>query len=89
MRYGFYAVACGQRFCQRQRESLSNEMKLLQITEWLPQYQVPNLRSDVIAGVALAGLLIPEAMGYAVAIIPELPGDAPPPQLIDLLGQSA
>ena len=30
-----------------------------------------------------------EAMGYAVAIIPELPGDAPPPQLIDLLGQSA
>ena len=40
-------------------------MKLLQITEWLPQYQVPNLRSDVIAGVALAGLLIPEAMGYA------------------------
>lgn len=65
MRYGFYAVACGQRFCQRQRESLSNEMKLLQITEWLPQYQVPNLRSDVIAGVALAGLLIPEAMGYA------------------------
>jgi hypothetical protein len=30
-----------------------------------------------------------EALGYAVAIIPELPGDAPPPQLIDLLGQGA
>jgi hypothetical protein len=30
-----------------------------------------------------------EAMGYAVAIIPQAPGDAPPPQLVDLLGQSA
>jgi len=63
--YGFYAAACGQRFCQRHPESLSNEMKLLPITEWLPQYQRANLRGDVIAGVALAGLLIPEAMGYA------------------------
>jgi len=42
-----------------------SEMKLLPITEWLPRYQRPNLRGDVIAGVALAGLLIPEAMGYA------------------------
>src|SRR5208283_172580 len=40
-------------------------MKLIPITEWLPQYQRFNLRADVIAGVALAGLLIPEAMGYA------------------------
>ncbi|HVP54190.1 MAG TPA: SulP family inorganic anion transporter [Candidatus Eisenbacteria bacterium] len=40
-------------------------MKFLPITEWLPQYQRPNLPGDVIAGVALAGLLIPEAMGYA------------------------
>src|SRR5271167_2006170 len=65
VRYGSYAAACGQRFCQGHRESLSSEMKLLPITEWLPQYQRPNLRGDVIAGVALAGLLIPEAMGYA------------------------
>src|SRR5208337_2565059 len=38
---------------------------LLPITEWLPRYQRVNLRGDVIAGVALAGLLIPESMGYA------------------------
>ncbi len=30
-----------------------------------------------------------EALGFAVAILPEAPGDAPPPQLVDLLGQSA
>jgi len=40
-------------------------MKLLPITEWLPQYPRANLRGDAIAGIALAGLLIPEAMGYA------------------------
>jgi Lhr-like helicase len=30
-----------------------------------------------------------EALGYSIAIIPEVPGEAPPPQLADLLGQSA
>jgi hypothetical protein len=30
-----------------------------------------------------------EELGFAIAILPETPGDAPPPQLIDLLGQSA
>ncbi len=40
-------------------------MKALPITEWLPQYPRSNLRGDAIAGIALAGLLIPEAMGYA------------------------
>jgi Lhr-like helicase len=29
-----------------------------------------------------------EALGFAVAILPEVPGDVPPPQLVDLLGQS-
>jgi hypothetical protein len=29
-----------------------------------------------------------EALGYSIAIIPEVPGDAPPPQLADLLRQS-
>jgi hypothetical protein len=29
-----------------------------------------------------------EALGFAVAILPEAPGDTPPPQLVDLLGQS-
>lgn len=40
-------------------------MKLAPITEWLPHYQKGDLRADVVAGVALAGLLIPEAMGYS------------------------
>ncbi len=40
-------------------------MKLLPITDWLPQYPRAYLRGDVIAGIALAGLLVPESMGYA------------------------
>ena len=40
-------------------------MKVLPITEWLTQYPRANFRLDVVAGIALAGLLIPEAMGYA------------------------
>jgi hypothetical protein len=30
-----------------------------------------------------------EALGFAVVCLPEAPGDAPPPQLVDLLGQTA
>ena len=40
-------------------------MKLVPITEWLPKYPSSNLHGDIIAGVALAGLLVPESMGYA------------------------
>jgi len=40
-------------------------MKLIPITDWLPRYSRTYLPGDVIAGIALAGLLIPEAMGYA------------------------
>jgi sulfate permease, SulP family len=40
-------------------------MKLVPITDWLPQYPRANLRGDVIAGIALAGLIVPESMGYA------------------------
>jgi len=39
--------------------------KLVPIIDWLPRYSRINLRGDVIAGIALAGLLIPESMGYA------------------------
>jgi len=52
-------------YCRLGCTKLSNGMKLVPITEWLPQYQPTNLRADVIAGIALAGLLVPEAMGYA------------------------
>jgi sulfate permease, SulP family len=44
---------------------LATRMKALPISEWLPHYPRTNLRGDVVAGIALAGLLIPEAMGYA------------------------
>jgi SulP family sulfate permease len=40
-------------------------MKFVPITEWLPRYPGNYLRGDIIAGIALAGLLIPESMGYA------------------------
>jgi hypothetical protein len=30
-----------------------------------------------------------EALGFSIAILPDAPGDAPPPQLVDLLGPSA
>src|SRR5271166_141647 len=40
-------------------------MEFLAISAWLPKYKRKHLRGDVIAGIALAGLLIPEAMGYA------------------------
>jgi sulfate permease, SulP family len=52
----------GSLYCKR---SSAGTMKAIPITEWLPRYQRANLRFDVIAGVALAGLLIPESMGYA------------------------
>jgi high affinity sulfate transporter 1 len=40
-------------------------MQFLAIASWLPNYQRKYLRGDVVAGIALVGLLIPEAMGYA------------------------
>lgn len=33
--------------------------------EWAPRYQWSNIGADVVAGLALAALLIPESMGYA------------------------
>ena len=44
---------------------LATRVKILPITEWLPHYPRTSLRGDVVAGIALAGLLIPESMGYA------------------------
>jgi len=40
-------------------------MELVSIAHWLPRYKSRHLRGDVLAGIALGGLLIPEAMGYA------------------------
>ncbi len=40
-------------------------MELLSSARWLPRYRRTWFRSDVAAGIALAALLIPEALGYA------------------------
>jgi high affinity sulfate transporter 1 len=40
-------------------------VQFLAIANWLPRYKRKDLRADAIAGIALVGLLIPEAMGYA------------------------
>ena len=47
----------------------------LAIARWLPAYNRAALPVDIIAGVALAGLLIPEGMGYAgIAGVPPQAG---------------
>jgi high affinity sulfate transporter 1 len=38
---------------------------VLPITEWLPRYRWSGFATDLVAGLALAALLIPESMGYA------------------------
>ena len=46
-------------------------MSLLSITEWLPRYRRSDLRFDVVAGVTVAALVVPKALGYAgIALIP-------------------
>ena len=37
----------------------------MKLARWMPQLEAGHYSGDVIAGIALAGLLIPEAMGYA------------------------
>lgn len=39
--------------------------RLLPILTWLPNYKWKNIRFDLIAGIAVAGLIIPESMGIA------------------------
>ena len=47
----------------------------LAIAGWLPAYKRRSLPVDIVAGIALAGLLIPEGMGYAgIAGVPPQAG---------------
>jgi MFS superfamily sulfate permease-like transporter len=39
--------------------------QFMPISGWLPQCSPKTIRGDVVAGIALAGLLIPEGMAYA------------------------
>ena len=38
-------------------------MGVLSITEWLPRYRRSDLRFDVVAGVTVAALVVPKALG--------------------------
>ena len=45
------------------------------ILEWLPQYQISWLRADIIAGLTVWAVMVPEAMAYAgIAGVPPLIG---------------
>ena len=39
--------------------------RLIPILNWLPKYQRTWLRSDIIAGLTIMALLVPEGMAYA------------------------
>ncbi|WP_044618428.1 SulP family inorganic anion transporter [Gynuella sunshinyii] len=45
---------------------MSSLSRWVPILEWLPVYQRPNLRGDVIAGLTTGMMLIPQAMSYAL-----------------------
>src|ERR1700758_1176203 len=39
--------------------------RLLPVVEWLPRYDRRQLRGDVVAGIAVAALVVPKNLGYA------------------------
>lgn len=45
--------------------SQSRISRLFPISDWLPNCAAESIRLDVVAGIALAGLLVPEGMAYA------------------------
>ena len=59
--------------------------RFVPMLRWLPRYgRVGNLRTDVIAGISVAALLIPESLGYAeiAGVPPEIGLYAAAPALI-------
>ena len=51
---------------QAKENGAENKVRsLLPILKWLPNYDWKDIRFDVIAGIAVAGLVIPESMGIA------------------------
>jgi len=61
---------------KNETKTLTNRLdKYLPILKWLPHYDRSWLRADVIAGLTLWGLVVPEAMAYAgVANLPPQAG---------------
>jgi sulfate permease, SulP family len=49
----------------RNRESLTTKNRFLPILNWLPGYERAWLRGDILAGLTVLALLIPEGMAYA------------------------
>ena len=45
--------------------SLSKLSRYVPIVRWLPNCSAASIRADIIAGIAVAGLLVPEGMAYA------------------------
>ena len=46
-------------------------MSLVSVSEWLPRYRRADLRFDLVAGVTVAALVVPKALGYAgIALVP-------------------
>ncbi len=49
--------------------------RYMPVLQWLPQYQLSWLRSDIVAGLTVWAILVPEAMAYAgIAGVPPLVG---------------
>ncbi|MGA0969852.1 MAG: SulP family inorganic anion transporter [Ilumatobacteraceae bacterium] len=46
--------------------SLLSLRRVLPITDWMGNYQRPDLRSDLAAGLTIAAMLIPQGMAYAL-----------------------
>jgi len=48
--------------------------RILPIAGWLPELAITSVRADLVAGVALAGLLVPEGLAYAgiAGVTPEV-----------------
>jgi MFS superfamily sulfate permease-like transporter len=49
----------------QEKRSGSKVRSLFPILTWLSNYNWKDIRFDVIAGIAVAGLIIPESMGIA------------------------
>ena len=50
-------------------------MRYFPILTWLPKYQLSWLRADVVAGLTVWAVMVPEAMAYAgIAGVPPLVG---------------
>jgi hypothetical protein len=50
-------------------------LRYLPILQWLPQYQFSWLRADIVAGLTVWAVMVPEAMAYAgIAGVPPLVG---------------